>query len=247
MVIRRCLATAAGLALLASCRTPRPTAAIDPALSARVPAATVALAGIDLDRLRASPAYARIPPSALTFLETFRQAHHVLFAFTGVELLTIVQGTMPGATRVAPDIAVSGGNSLVAEATATHPPAAILVAAESVAAARPVWLAVRGGVSLPLPGNLANVNNLLRDTEFVTLAGQPADPLELELVARCPTADTALRFEQSLRAIVSLAKATSGRQPETLALWESIRMRREERVVHVALSAPLATLVKLLP
>ena len=246
MVIRRCLATAAGLALLASCRAARPAAAIDPALSARVPAATVALAGIDLDRLRASPAYASVPPSALTFLENFRQAHRVLFAFTGVELLTIVRGTMPGATRVAPDIAVSGGNSLVAEATAPHPPAAILVAAES-AATRPLWLAVRGGVSLPLSGNLANVNNLLRDTEFVTLAGQPADPLDLELVARCPTADTALRFEQSLRAIVSLAKATSGRQPETLALWESIRMRREERAVRVTLSAPLAALVQLLP
>src|ERR1035438_7930389 len=55
MVIGPRLAVPIALAMLGSCRTPGPAAAIDPALSARVPAATVALAGVDLDRLRASP------------------------------------------------------------------------------------------------------------------------------------------------------------------------------------------------
>ena len=153
---------------------------------------------------------------------------------------------VPGATQLTPDLALSGAPNLIAAATAAHPPAGILAPAESVAATRPIWIAVRGGVALPLEGNLANVNNLLRGTEYVTLAWQHGDPTELELVARCPTPDAALRFEQSLRAMVSLATATNARQPATAGVLESIRIRREERVVHVSLSAPLDAFAELL-
>jgi hypothetical protein len=246
MVIRHRLAAPLALAILAACRTAAPPAAIDPALSARVPTATVALAGIDLDRLRTSPLYSKLPPVALAFLEPFGYAHHVLIASTGAELLTIARGVVPGATQLAPDLALSGAPELIASATSLHSPAAILGPAGSVAAAAPIWIAVRGGVALPLEGNLANVNNLLRGTEYVTLAAQPVDPAVLELVAQCPTNDAALRFEQSFRAMVSLAIATSARQPVTAALLQSIRIDRAERVVHISLSARLGALAKLL-
>ena len=52
----------------------------------------------------------------------------------------------------------------------------------------------------------------------MTLAVQPGDPADFELAAQCPSPDAALRFEQSLRAIVSLAAATSARQPATAGL-----------------------------
>ena len=243
-VIPSRLAAPIALALLAACRTPAPPSAIDPALSARVPVATVALAGIDLDRLRASPLHARLPPTALAFLAPFAPAHRVLIASTGVEFLTIARGAVPGAARVAPDVALSGAPSLVAAAAAAHPPSGILASAESVAD-RPVWIVVRGGVALPLEGNLANVNNLLRDAGYVTLALDPGDPADLQLVARCPTADAALHFERSFRAVVSLAIASNARQPATAAMLQSIRSVREERVVRVSLSAPLDALVKL--
>jgi hypothetical protein len=246
MVIHHRLAAPIVLAMLTACRTPAPPAAIDPALSSRVPVATVALAGIDLDRLRTSPVYAKLPPGALAFIEPFRRAHYVLIASTGVELLTIARGTVPGATQLAPDLALSGAPALIEAATAAHPPASILAPAESVAPAQPIWFAVRGGITLPLEGNLANGNNLLRGTEYVTLTVQPVDPVELELVAQCPTLDAALRFEQSLRAMVSLAIATTARQPATAGVLQAIRIRREERVVHVSLSAPLDDLAKLL-
>jgi hypothetical protein len=90
------------------------------------------------------------------------------------------------------------------------------------------------------------VNNLLRDTEYVTLTVQPADPAELTLLARCPSPETALRFEQSFRALVSLTIATGAHQPAMAAMLKSIRIGREERVVNVALSAPLDALAKLL-
>src|ERR1019366_8797555 len=149
-VIPSRLAAPLSLALLAACRTSAPPAAIDPALSACVPATTVALAGVDLDRLRASLLYARLPPAALAFLAPFAHAHRVLIASTGVELLTIARGVVPRVTPIAPDLALSGAPSLVAAAIAPHPPSSILGPAESVAAVRPLWVAVRGGVTLPL-------------------------------------------------------------------------------------------------
>ena len=246
MVIRPRLAAPIALAILAACRTPSPPAAIDRALSARVPTATVALAGVDLDRLRTSPLYAKLPPVAQAFLEPFGHAHLVLIASTGVELLTIARGVVPGSTQIAPDLALSGAPNLIAAALAAHLPAGILTQAELVAAGNPIWIAVRGGIAFPLEGNLANVNNLLRGTEYVTLTGQPGDPMELELVARCPTPDAALRFEQSLRAIVSLAGATNSRQPAQNRILQSTRIRRQEQVVNVSLSAPVDALASLL-
>jgi hypothetical protein len=245
MVIRHRRVAPIALAVLAACRPPAPPAAIDPALSARVPTATVALAGVDLDRLRASPLVAKLPPVALAFLEPYGHAHYVVIAATGVELLTIARGVVPGATQLAPDLALSGAPDLIAAATAAHPAAGILAQAESVAAS-PVWIAVRGGVALPLEGNLANVNNLLRDTEYVTLAVQPGDPTELLLVARCPSPEATLRFEQSFRALVSLTIGANARQPATAGMLHSIRIGREERVVHVSLSAPPEALARLL-
>src|ERR1019366_8819342 len=198
MVLRPSRAAPIALAVLSACRPPAPPATIDPALSARVPTATVALAGVDLDRLRTSPLLPKLPPVALAFLEPYGHARYVLIV-AGAELLTIARGVVPGATQLAPDLALSGAPDLITAATAAHPAAGILAQAESVAAASPVWIAVRGGVALPLEGNLANVNNLLRDTEYVTLAVQPGDPTQLALVARCPSPEAALRFEQSFR------------------------------------------------
>jgi hypothetical protein len=91
------------------------------------------------------------------------------------------------------------------------------------------------------------VNNLLRDTEYVTLTLRTDDPTQLDLSAHCPTPETALRFDQSFRAIVSLAAATSARQTSTAGVLQSIRINREDRVVRVSLSAPLDALARLLP
>lgn len=246
MVIRPRLAAPAALAILAACRTSAPPAAIPPALSARVPPATIALAGVDLDRLRTSPLYAKLPTAALAFLQPFDRAHHALIASTGAELLVIARGVVPGATQIAPDLALSGAPDLIAAATAAHPPAAILAPAESVAPNNPLWLAIRGGIDLPLEGNLANLNNLLRDTDYVTLAIHPNDPAQLDLIAHCPTPAAALRFEQSFRAIVSLAAAANARQPALAGPLQSVRIRRDELVVRASLSAPLDALAKLL-
>jgi hypothetical protein len=46
--------------------------------------------------------------------------------------------------------------------------------------------------------------------------------------------------------MASLAAATNARQPAIASVLQSIRIRREERVVHVSLSAPVDALARLL-
>lgn len=236
------------LAILASsCRAPAPATAVDLALAARVPPSALALAGVNLAQLRASPLYAKIPPAALTYLEPFRGASSLLIAASGADLLTIARGVVPGATQLAPDLALLGSPASIAAATALHPPAAILSAAETVAAGHPIWIAIRGGKPLPLAGNLSNLNNLVTLAEYLTLSVRLRDTVDLELTAQCPTPAAAIQFEQRLRALVSLAAAANARQPEISGLLRSLQLRREDRTVHAALSAPPAALEKLLP
>jgi hypothetical protein len=211
-----------------------------------VPAAAVALAGVDLDRLRASPLYAKLPAPAAAFLETFRNAHSLLVASTGSELLTIARGAVPGATQIHPDLALLGAPELIASATAPHSRPPLLSAAETVAAIHPIWIAVRGGAPLPLSGNLANLNNLVTLASDLTLSAQLRDAVDLELIARCPTPAAALQFEQRLRALVSLAGAAV-RQPEAASTLRALQLRREDRTVRAALSIPPAALANLLP
>lgn len=212
-----------------------------------MPASAIALAGVNLDQLRGSPLYAKLPPAANAFLEPFRAAHSFLIAFTGAELLTIAHGTVPGATQAAPDLAILGSPALIAAATAPHAPSAILAAAGTVAARHPIWIAVRGGAPLPLQGNLANANNLVSLAESLTVGLALRDVVDLELTARCPSSAAAAEFERRLRALVSLTIAANARQPELAALLRSVQLRRDESTVHATLSAPPDALGKLLP
>jgi hypothetical protein len=237
MVTRSRLAVAPVLAILCACGRVGPPPNIDSALASRVPPNTTALAGVNLDQLRASPLYAKLPPGAQSLLTPFDKAHEVLVASTGTQLLVIARGEVTGATVPAPGIALYGAPDLIAAGTTAHAPAGILSLAESVAAGHSVWIALRGGATLPLEGNAANLNNLLRAAESVTITIRPDDPAGIDITAQCPTPESAQRWEQTVRALSSLAAATNSR-----AALDSLAISRTDRVVHVAVRAPLSAL-----
>lgn len=143
------------------------------------------VAGLDVDALRATPLFAKLPDS-------FREASYVLAAFDPPNLVT--------AARVRGRIAVTGPASNGA------PPDLIRHAIPGV----PIWIVARGNTALPLTGNLANLNRLLEQTDYTRVTARVAERVEFEAAAVCRSEDAATHLEQNIRAIASLARLTVG-------------------------------------
>jgi len=71
----------------------------------------------------------------------------------------------------------------------------------------PLWVVARGSATLPLSGNLENVNRLLHQSEFTIIAARPvADGFELRAVGLCRGDADAEHLEGNVRAIGSLMR-----------------------------------------
>ena len=112
--------------------------------------------------------------------------------------------------------------------------------AQILAKSAPLWAVVQGDATLPLSGNLANLNRFLHSTEYTTLAVQPGEKYSIEITGICRTAAIALPLEQTLRGFVSLAAAAKG------ANATGIEIQSENQLVRVKLAADRATLEALL-
>ena len=243
------LARSAALMALAaaiSCRSIDAPAGVRRDMASSIPADTLLLAGLNLDDLRASPLYPKLPPAARALAEPLRDAGYLLLASNGKDLLTIARGRFreapPGATLVAPGLAVAGTPGSVRAAIAQHQTGRdgapdLLARAASVAGGKPIWVVARGGVPLPVTGNAANLNRLLRNMEYAAIAARIGSRIEIEATAAGRTAEAGREFEENLRAILSLTAAASARQPDLVALIHAITIRREARTVRVTLSA----------
>jgi hypothetical protein len=214
-------------------------------MAASVPANAAGLAGVDLEAVRRSPLLAAIPAPERAFLDSFGGARTLLVAIERGELLMIAQGSVAGWTPASGGVSLNGAPGLIAEATAHHAPSPVLGVAEALARTDPVWAVVRGNTVLPLSGNLANLNNLLRDVDYLTLAAQLSDRVSLDLTASCPTLEAARHFEGSVRAVLAVSTANV-RQADVAGLLKSAQVRREDRTVHVALAAAPQEILRLL-
>lgn len=238
-------ALAASLLCLLSCHT-MPPPAIDSEVASAIPSSTTLLAGIDLDHLRASPLYAKLPPSFTVALETYREAQSVLLTWDGRGIVFLARGRFreapAGSTLLASRVAVAGDPQGVTAAVAQHKtghPGApdLLSLAQSLASENPVWIVARGGTPLPFTGNAANLNRLLRNTESSSLTLRLDSQIQLTATILGRTADAAREVEQTLRAAITMAGAAEARQSEMAALLKSIRLTRDDRTVRAALSA----------
>jgi hypothetical protein len=242
------VAAPAALAMLAAaCRVAGPMSAIDPALSDSIPADASAVAGIDLKALRDSPLYPRLPAAARAFVESFGSSPYALQAYARGELLLAARGAPPGWTAAPHGVSLSGAPDLVQAAIAPHPRSTLIESAELLAARYPVWAVLRGGTVLPLTGNLANLNHLLRDAQTLKLGVRLNDRLSLELAADCATPDAAAHLESSIRALLSLAAAANVRQPEIAAVLRAAPVHHDNRNVRATIAITPEALAKLLP
>jgi hypothetical protein len=238
-----------------SCRSINAPAGAGRDMASSIPADTLILAGLNLDELRASPLYPKLPPAARALAEPLRDAGYLLLASNGKDLLSIAHGRFreapPGATLVAPGLAVSGSPDSVRAAIAQHKTGRsgapdLLARAASLADGRQIWMVARGGVPLPVAGNAANLNRLLRNTEYAAIAARLGSGIEIEATAVGRTAEAGREFEENLRAILALTAAANARQPDLVALIHSIQIRREDRTVRAVLSGGPDAVARLL-
>jgi hypothetical protein len=218
-----------------------------------VPADAVILAGVDCDRLRAAPVYQKLPAAVTALLEPLRPAVQLLLTSNGKNYLAIGRGpfgqTPPGSTLLAPDLAVIGSPDAVRAATEQHgrraAGAPLLGRAEKLASGREIWIVAMGNANLPVSGNAQNLNRLLRETEYATLAVHFTDGIQAQATGVCGTAEKARRLEEELRAMASIAAAEE-RQPGIAAELRAIQVSREDRTVRVDLRAGAAGVEQLL-
>jgi hypothetical protein len=215
----------------------------------------VAVGGLDLDRLRTSPLWAKLPGGAAGMNEAFRAASHVLLASNGKEVLTIARGAFsaapPGASLAAPGLALSGPPEMVRAASAQYRTGRagvpdLVAFASAIAGGSQIWMAARGGIVLPLTGNAANINRLLRNLEFAGIAIRLDTGAGIRLTANARSTDEARQFEETLRSMLSLASGAESHRPEIAALLDSIAIERRGRVATATAAIPPASLDKLL-
>jgi len=236
------------------CRSTTAPAA-DAAMASCVAAGTIAVAGCDLDRLRASPLYRELPDSARGLMATYQNASRVLATYDGKAILVIARGhfhELPaGATPAGEGLALFGPPDAVRRAleqqrTGRSVVPGLMAFAASVAAANPIWIVAQGGVKLPLAGNAANLNRLLANLEFAGFTVQIDPAAVLRLTALGRTADDARQFEETLRAMLTLTSAAESRQPEVAALVAGIPVERSGRTANAAVTVPQPLIEKLL-
>ncbi len=232
-------------ATIACHKAPEAAHAIDPALASCVPPDAELIAGVDLDALRASPLYSKLPASAETFTAQIGGVSKAVVSYNGKELLVAARGrfqTPPdGVTMLSPDLALLGSPQKTAAAAAQYKAhrigaPALLAQAESVAAGAQVWIAARGGANLPLSGNAANLAGILRRATFVTLTARTGAGLALELRASAPDANAARAIEETLRADFTLGAAGEAKHEDIAAALRSVQVTRADREVQVTLN-----------
>lgn len=246
-------AALAGAVLSGTACRPAAPPGLDAEMASCVPSDTLALAGVNLARLRASPIYQSLGSGLPAMLDSFRDASSVLAAYNGKDLLLIARGSFQkapaGAVLLHSRLALAGAASEVRAATAqrargkTGAPA--LVAQAGSLASEPIWAVARGGVRYPLSGNLANLNRLLGFTNYASFTANLDSGLSLRAYGVCASADAAQHLEETLRGMISLASATV-RDRDLAALLGSTQLHRDGATMQASLQVGPGTVAKLL-
>ncbi len=230
-------------ALLAGCRS-APHSVVDPELASCVPADTRVLAGVQFSQVHANPVLQKLFASSLSLLLPPRDASAVLVAYTGAGLLSAMRGAFrdapQGATVIGPQLALAGPDAAVRAAAEQHATgrtgAPALLARAELVAAQPVWAVALGNTTYPLSGNAANLNRLAALTDYITLTLDAGSQIGLHVTGICGSADRARQFEETLRALLSLARAAE-RDRNLESVLSAVQIRRDALIVHVDASA----------
>lgn len=219
-------ALAIALIGLTSCSRP-PAAALDPQLASAIPPGATAIAGADLPRLRSSPYFTRLQ-AFLNATPALQQAPAALFAWNGSQYAIATRDTITG--PLAPAATLQRRTGKPGEPSLAE-------WAEQVANGHAAWAVLTGGRNLRLTGNAANLNRLLRGTQYATLTLDTADGLSIAVRGHCEAEADAEKLEQTVRAMITIGVATT-KSPETQETLRAIALTREGTNVMISLRLP---------
>jgi hypothetical protein len=222
-------------------------------MNSSVPSGTIVLAGAHLDRVRGSALFQKLSGGALSVLEPVRDADSLLAAYNGSDFVLIGHGAFAkapaGATLVTPNLAVAGSAGAVQAAVRQHATgqagAPALVAWAQPVSSEAIWAVAAGGVTLPLQGNLANMNRLLRLTDHATVGVDLNAAVTVQATGYGRSADAARQLEETLRSFVSLGAATT-RDLDLGTLLKKVAIARDGTTVRVSAVATVDEILKLL-
>lgn len=216
-----------------------------------VPSGATILAGVNLERVRASSLRPRFPAAARTFIDSLGGAGSVLVASDGSDFLVLTRyanGQAPsGATLLGPGLAALGTPGWLRAATSQRRHRAadtnsLMERAEPLAAAAGIWVVAAGNAHLPVSGNGENLNRLLHATEYATLSVRLTDRIALDAVGTCSGPESARHLEETVRAYLALGAAGTARQPALSGLLRQVRVDRDDRAVRLTLVAQASQL-----
>jgi hypothetical protein len=227
---------------------------IDPAVAAFIPPDTVALAGVRMNQLRATPMYRKLERE--NRLPSFGQVpsqeiHDMLLASDGRHVLAITHGAFP--VKPAGDrsgteykgFTLYGDSESVRAAIKQYDsgghgaPRDLMARAEGVPGDAQIWAVVSDWQGLAPDqiralGNLGNLDRVLRLAESATLTIDLRTGVHAAFTGDSHTEADAKSLADSLRALAALGRmAASRNQPDLLRALDGIQVRQEGRVVQV--------------
>jgi hypothetical protein len=237
------LAAALLCLILGGCGSLTRRGPIDPALSSFIPPDTVALAGVNLDRVRGTPIYRDL---ALQRRLPRWDIHQLLLASNGKHVLAIARGAFPeqkaseteGITFIGRDIALFGEPAAVRAAIdqskgdGRGAPRDLMARAQALPADTQIWAVVadwRGATpdQLRAMGNWGNLDRVFRLVEGASLTVDLRTGVHAAFVGDCRTEADAKNLADSLRGLAALASIGT---PHSVP---GIQVKQEGRVVQV--------------
>jgi hypothetical protein len=247
---------AALAALCASCgRSGGGPDALDPKLEACFNPRTLAIASVDLDRLRGSAAMKELPPESASLLRPFGQASRLAVGYDGREFLVLAQGNLKeapaGGTFISSGVAAFGSPATIEAARAQSKTGRtgagwLLQRAAPVALQNDLWAVAVGGTAFPASGAAANLNPLMKGLDYATLAVKFDSPMRFVLTGFSDKPEKAASFEETVRGLLSLTALAAKRQAGVAEAAKGVEVRREGLAVKIMFSAAPARAAEIL-
>jgi hypothetical protein len=238
------------LLLSAGCRSVRNLGPADAELLRYVPQETIALGGLRLQELRASPVFQKLPVQKQW--ADRKDIQELVAAFDGKNVVLIARGTFrpgdpeakewtivdsrtalagdPAAVRAAMDRRKNGGS-----------PLALVTRVQALPRHNQVWAIAdqRLAAVIPRTGNLSNLHKFFGPMQDLILLAEVGESLHATLTGAFATEKDAQELGVAARGILGLGRLSiPPNQPDLERLYDTVSVQQKQRSIQVEATVP---------